>query len=128
MSTKSIEDEAALIADLNATFPGARATSLRTWADNPKQIGAVVSGAGTNAAGLEIQPVIYPDHEAYDGRTLIEFEKWCNARGWYAETYDVGTLWVVPLPSQQELAEWRAFQEKLAQERALQPVDDSAPF
>ena len=117
MSTKTHGDEAALIADLNATFPNARATSLRKWSGNPEQIGAVVNGEAEIEPGYAIGPYIPEDDESYNGSVHRGFEAWCKARGWYVETYEYGTLWVVPLPSQQFLDEWRAFNEDLANQK-----------
>ena len=98
MPTKTLIDEAALIADLNAHFPGAKAQSLRSWSSNPTQMGAVVSGEAEIKPGYCIGPSIYLDDEAYDGYIHRGFEAWCVARGWYVEIYEHGTLWVVPLP------------------------------
>lgn len=125
MPTKSINDEAALIADLNATFPGARATSLRKWSGNPEQIGTVVCGEAEIEPGYCIGPYIPQNDEAYDSSVHRGFEAWCKARGWYVETYEFGTLWVVPLPSQEFLDEWRLAQEALAVQSKgpLDPLD-----
>lgn len=122
MSTKSPEDEAALIADLNATFPDARATSLRTWAGNPKQTGAVVCGEALMPDGSCVGLYAHnSEDEAYDGLTHKGFEAWCKERGWYVELYDAGVLWVVPLPSRQELDECNAAQAAIVRQRIGQP-------
>lgn len=118
-----------MIADLNATFPGAGARSLRQWSGKECHIGAVVSGEAEIESGYPIGPYIYDaENKAYDGHIHKGFEVWCEARGWYVEVYEPGTLWVIPLPSQQELDEWRAFHEKLDLERAMQPADSGLPF
>ncbi|WP_338499912.1 hypothetical protein [Delftia tsuruhatensis] len=128
MPTKTLIDEAALIADLNAHFPGAKAQSLSSWSSNPTQIGAVVSGEAEIEPGYCIGPSIYLDDEAYDGYIHRGFEAWCEVRGWCVETYEFGTLWVVPLPSQQELAAWRtkcdAINEAHAQRSVLLAGDE----
>lgn len=106
MTTKNIDDEAALIADLNATFPGAMARSLRTWSGDPMFIGAVVCGEAEIEEGYAIGPYSPPADPAYNGCTHSGFEAWCELRGWYVEVHDYGTLFVVPLPSEAQQAEW----------------------
>ncbi|WP_288898759.1 hypothetical protein [uncultured Delftia sp.] len=128
MPTKTLIDEAALIADLNASFPGARAKSLRDWSGNSEQIGAVVCGEAEIEPGYCIGPYNPLDDEAYNGSVHRGFEAWCEVRGWCVETYEFGTLWVVPLPSQQELAAWRtkcdAINEAHAQRSVLLAGDE----
>lgn len=128
MTKKTHADEAALIAALNATFPGARAVSLRKWSANSEQIGAVVCGEAEIEPGYCIGPYIPLGGEAYNGSVHRGFEAWCEDRGWYVETYEYGTLWVVPLPSQVELAAWRtkcdAINKAHAQRSALQAGDE----
>lgn len=108
MTNKTYADEAALIADLNNTFPGARAVSLGKWSSNPEQTGAVVCGEAEIEPSYSIGLYWPIDDDAYNGSVHKGFEAWCEARGWYVETYDYGTLWVVPLPSQEELDAWGA--------------------
>lgn len=99
--TKTIEDEAALIAELNAVFPRSDARSLREWRNRSTSIGAVVCGEA-KIGGEEIGPTVVADHETYNGWVHKAFEAWCEDRGWYVEVYEPGTLWVVPLPGDSE--------------------------
>ena len=94
-NAKNPSDEIALIADINATFPRANARSLREWANDPAQLGAVISGEAL-IGDEPIAPYICPDDEAYDGWTHGAFKEWVEARGWYVEVYEPGTLWIVP--------------------------------
>lgn len=98
LNRKNEADEARLISDLNATFPGVDATSLRQWSGHSDCLGAVVSGEARMPDGLEIGPYIAPEIDEYDGYIHQGFEAWLNARGWYVELYEPGTLWVVPIP------------------------------
>ena len=97
---KTLSNEAVLIADLNATFHGCGATSLRQWSGNPLQIGAVVGGESGVVEGEPIAPYIYPESTAYDGWVHGAFSEWVRQRGWYVEVYEPGTLWVVPIPTE----------------------------
>ncbi len=130
-TVKTASDEIALIAELQATFPGSRPVSLRTWQGHTDSIGVVVCGEAEVAPGQPIGPYRYVDMPEYNGLIHTGFEAWLEARGWYAEVYEYGTLWILPLPSQQELDEWRAecdaINKEYAQRGALQ-ADDGAPF
>jgi hypothetical protein len=99
LNRKHEGDEAVLIADLNATFPRADAKSLRIWSGNTTNFGACICGEAEIEDGFEIGPYIAPDDEAYDGYIHKAFAAWVEARGWYVEVYEPGTLWVVPLPT-----------------------------
>lgn len=97
MSEKNTADEAAFIADLNATFPGCNARSLRQWSGNPAYIGAVVGGEADVIEGEPIAPYVFQDSAEYDGWVHGAFAAWVSLRGWYVEVYEPGTLWVVPI-------------------------------
>ncbi|OGA63054.1 MAG: hypothetical protein A2710_26510 [Burkholderiales bacterium RIFCSPHIGHO2_01_FULL_64_960] len=97
MSEKNTADEAAFIADLNATFPGCSARSLRQWSGNPAYIGAVVGGEADVIDGEPIAPYVFQDSAEYDGWVHGAFAAWVSLRGWYVEVYEPGTLWVVPI-------------------------------
>src|SRR5690606_35230625 len=86
---KTIEDEAALIAELNAVFPRSDAQSLRKWRNRATSIGAVVCGEA-KIGGEEIGPTVVVDHETYNGWVHKAFEAWCEDRGWYVEVYEPG--------------------------------------
>lgn len=100
---KTINDEDALIAELRQAFPRTDPVSLRRWSNQPNNIGACVCGEA-EIDGLDIGPYIHPNYEPedtpYNGWVLKAFEAWCEARGWYVEVYEPGTLWVVPLPAE----------------------------
>jgi len=90
--------EAALLADLAATFPGANPVSLRQWSGRPDHFGAVVCGEAEIEPGYAIGPYGPVDVEEYEGGALhLGFVAWAERRGWHVEVYDFGTLWLTPL-------------------------------
>ena len=92
-------DEARLIADLAATFPGTNPRSLRQWSGRSTSFGACVCGEAVMPDGCEIGPYIFPDSDEYDGWVHAGFEAWVEARGWYVELYEPGALHIVPIPA-----------------------------
>lgn len=87
--------EAALIADLEATFPGVHARAL----SDPKWSGSSGFTRGVRIAGEAVMPdglpmlctLACPDpDEYYDGEVHLAFIAWLKARGWSLECWDCG--------------------------------------
>lgn len=86
--------KAALIADLNASFPGIAARPAPAIHGS----GAIsVCGLALMPDGLPIFSDLYTDSPEYDGSLHTAFSAWCEARGWYVEPYDGERLDLVPI-------------------------------
>lgn len=105
--TRDLPSEEALIADLKATFPGIHARPLREFGAPGREYPCGVWAGADGTAMPDELPIFStlacsdPDH--YDGNIHVGFLAWLQARGWYVESYDGGTHFIVPLPSEEEV-------------------------
>jgi hypothetical protein len=91
--------EAALIADLVATFPGIHARPLREFGAAGFDQGVWTGGEALMPDGLPIFSPLMQGEDTHDGGVHTGFTAWLEARGWYLENYDGGTYMIVPLPA-----------------------------
>lgn len=95
--SKEFPSEAALIADLKATFPGLPVRPLREFGNKHYRHG-VWTGAGSGCAFSDGEPLFISWHaDGYDGGVHEGFSAWLESRGWYVENYDGATLFIVPI-------------------------------
>lgn len=105
---KTAADVAALVKELNATFPGIRARPKPYEKSRPGAIGVCVSGSTLLPDELPIFTENPGDALEYDGTLHTAFEAWCEARGWYVEVYDSEHLYIEPLFNVFSMADSRA--------------------
>jgi hypothetical protein len=91
-------DEAKLISDLRATFPGLRVAPIAGQFDSYSKIGARARGEADMPDGLLIFTTLTNDADEYDGYVHEGFRAWLESRGWYYEVYDLGILDILPAP------------------------------
>ena len=103
MVRPDLPSEAALIADLRATFPGLPARPVRefglrgfdhgVWTGND---GAVMPDGEPIFDCLQLGLV-----DGYDGGIHEAFTAWLELRGWYIENYDGATFLIIPIAQAQ---------------------------
>lgn len=94
---KTTADAAALVKELNATFPGIHARLKPYEKSRPDAIGVCVSGLALMPDELPVFTDSPEDAPEYDGTLHTAFEAWCEARGWYVEVYDSEHLYIEPM-------------------------------
>lgn len=94
-------DEATLIADLRATYPGLHVRPLREYYRDGHYMkdtaGAWVGGEACMPDGLPIFDQLSYGEEGYDGGVHEGFTIWLEDHGWYLECEDYGTYMAVSI-------------------------------
>ena len=99
MVTPKLPSEAALFADLRATFPSLPARPVREFG-----LRAFDHGVWTGIDGA-VMPDGLPIFDSmqhgfdggYDGGIHEAFTAWLELRGWYIENYDGATFLIIPI-------------------------------
>lgn len=105
--TKELPSESALIADMNAAFPWLFKRPLREFGrDYANMIGVWTGGPGEMPDGLPIfNSLIHTTDEGYDGGVHDGFTAWLESRGWFIESYDGETMFVIPIAYATEMGD-----------------------
>jgi hypothetical protein len=96
MALKTIADEALLIDELHATFPGIFARPLREYGANWADAIGVWTGGDVTLVGFNLFESVSPDPTLYNGRVLHLFEVWLERRGWWIGDYDGAVFHILP--------------------------------
>ena len=87
-----------MLNDLRVTFPSLRTSPLREFGPEFQREG-VWTGQDTPHVMPDGDPIfddLANGEEPYDGRVHQGFTAWLDRRGWYVETYDGVTHFLVP--------------------------------
>lgn len=97
-----------LIGDIRATFPN-MILMLREHCITEQKVWMLAAeDAAKMADGLPIFSEWFYGKETHDGGVHVAFTAWLESRGFYLENHDGFWHYPVPLPTAQEIAEWRA--------------------
>ena len=97
-----VKTENELIADLKVTFPGIHARPLSEYGAPGWTHGVWTGGEALMPDGLPVFSTLHNEMGDYDGGIHEGFTAWLASRGWYIETYDYGTHFIVPSPDGQQ--------------------------
>ena len=108
-----LPSESQLMADLKATFPALWFRPLREFGkDYANMIGVWTGGSGDMPDGLPIfNELEHGCEEEWDGHVHKGFTAWLELRGWYTETYDAGTYFVIPIAYALEIGAEKSIKE-----------------
>lgn len=111
--------EAALIADLKATYLGIVARPIAEFGYRPCQHGVWTGGEAVMPDGLQIFcDISTADPEQYDGHVHRAFVQWLDQRGWLIEAHDSDVFFIRSKAEDDDfLAADLAFSDLLDQER-----------
>ena len=125
---KEFPNEATLIAEMKATFPGLMARPVREFGLQGFNHGAWTGGPGNMPDGLPIfDPLQHGVDDGYDGGVHEGFTAWLERRGWYLENYDGSAYLAIPILQAQQLgAAWAAYEANTPKRPSL--ADNESPF
>lgn len=96
---QELPSEAALIADIKATYPSLWFRPVREFGkDYAEWIGVWTGGDGVMPDGLPIfNGLDDGSSEEWDCHVHKAFTAWLESRGWYVEAHDAETYLVIPI-------------------------------
>ena len=102
-----LPSESALMADLKATFPALWFRPIREFGkDYANMIGVWTGGSTCMPDEMPIfNELEHGSDDEWDGHVHKGFTAWLESRGWYTETYDTGTYFIIPIAYARELSE-----------------------